>query len=413
MTTKPAEGELLAAAASPITEYKQTEAGLAELREQYKTVPDVQTKDGMELAREARRNCVALRSTIEERRRELKAPVLDRGRLIDAEAKRITDEISKVETPFDLAIKAEEGRIEAAREAKRKAAAERRAKIDAQLAAIRDFPLQHLSSSAEALALAIAEVPDPEQFALDEDYQAEAKRLYDTTIERLQMMREARLESDRVRAEQEAEAARLAAERAAHDAEIAAQRQRDERDAARRKQLDAMIAGIRDFGLGLREPAEITEAMATLAGMPTDEATYHSRAAEAVEAQAQAKHRLQLQLDEALTHKAEQERMAAEQKRLDEQAAEQSRREAEAEAARLAQEQAAAEALAKREAELLAEQLDKVTLVEAAVEARDLIASEHGPEHATVRKLDAAIARAVNPPKAANERPVRSRPKTA
>lgn len=110
-----------------ITEYNQTAAALTELRSRYVRTYDVTTTAGMAEAKEARATVRGYRVALEKTRVEIKAPALERTRLIDAEAKRITAELLAIEEPIDAAIKAEERRIaEAARrEAEAKLAAER------------------------------------------------------------------------------------------------------------------------------------------------------------------------------------------------------------------------------------------------------------------------------------------------
>lgn len=81
-----------------IQEYSQTEAALAELRERIgKSQYDVSVPASMELARKDRRELVSLRTGLEAKRKEIKAPALEHCRLIDAEAARITTELRKLE----------------------------------------------------------------------------------------------------------------------------------------------------------------------------------------------------------------------------------------------------------------------------------------------------------------------------
>lgn len=91
-----------------IQEYNKTAAALNELRARYIRPYDVSTTAGMTEAREARATVRTYRVDLEKMRVALKAPALERTRLIDAEAKRITAELLEIETPIDSAIKAEE-----------------------------------------------------------------------------------------------------------------------------------------------------------------------------------------------------------------------------------------------------------------------------------------------------------------
>lgn len=107
---------------TPIAEYSETAAALADLRQKYeKVVFQVATKDGMQVAVKARAELRGYRVALEKKRVEIKAPALERTRLIDAEAKRITAELSALEDPIDSLIKQEEGRKERER-AEREAA---------------------------------------------------------------------------------------------------------------------------------------------------------------------------------------------------------------------------------------------------------------------------------------------------
>lgn len=90
-----------------VTEYSETAARIAELKNTYGTeVPDASTKDGYDRAKKISSECTSLRTALEKRRKEFKAPVLAFGKMIDSEAKRITAEIVSVEEPFKSAYKA-------------------------------------------------------------------------------------------------------------------------------------------------------------------------------------------------------------------------------------------------------------------------------------------------------------------
>lgn len=74
-----------------IAEYTQTAAGLAELRQKHQgVVYDVTVPKEMKAAKEARAELRTLRTDLEKKRVEIKAPALERCRLIDEEAKRPT-----------------------------------------------------------------------------------------------------------------------------------------------------------------------------------------------------------------------------------------------------------------------------------------------------------------------------------
>lgn len=106
---------------SPVTKFRPVEAQLAVLKEKYsKIVLDVSTPKGLKDAKKIRREIVSFRTSIDKARKKLKAPLIEKGRVIESEAKRITAEILLLEEPVTSVIRAEEERI-----AEEKAAAER------------------------------------------------------------------------------------------------------------------------------------------------------------------------------------------------------------------------------------------------------------------------------------------------
>jgi colicin import membrane protein len=411
MTTEATDtiiGEIMGAAATTtVAEYRATEAGLAALREQYAAVPDVTTREGMELAREARRNCVSLRTALEAKRKELKAPLLERGKLIDDEAKRIIGAIVEVENPHDKAIKAEEARIEARREAARKERERAAAASQAVIDNLRDIPLRLLDSPAADIAAAINDLVETDVDNIGDllaDDQGRAQQAKEAAIERLRTMHSARAEADRVQAEQAAERKRLADERARLDREQQEQMARDQAERRRRDAIESRIRALHHIGLLLTTSADLRQVQETLLGITLTADDFGDRLTEAEDAFAQAKDRIKRQLEMAL----EGERAAAEQADRERQLQE---REAEAERQRQAREQAdaAERERARREAEQ--EAIDKATLLEAASEALTFLRIEwrphpEGPDShidivdLIVRKLDAAIARAGDPAQA-------------
>ena len=104
------------AVTTAIAEYNQTAVGLAALRARYASVVwDCSTTKGDKDARAVRKELVTLRTSLEAMRKAIKAPALERARLIDAEAKTITEQIKALEDPVDEAIAAEEARKETLR----------------------------------------------------------------------------------------------------------------------------------------------------------------------------------------------------------------------------------------------------------------------------------------------------------
>jgi len=110
-----------------IETFQQTDLALADLTKRFDVVPEVATKDGYEFAKSAIKEISGFRTKLEKSRKEYKSPILEAGRILDSEAKRITDVLVSLETPFKNA-KHEQDNI--AKLAKEKRLAGLTAKID-------------------------------------------------------------------------------------------------------------------------------------------------------------------------------------------------------------------------------------------------------------------------------------------
>lgn len=142
-----------------LSAFSATEAGLANLREQYADkVYDVATKEGNGEARHARLVLKDTRINVDKLRVQLKAPLLEEGRIIDAEAKRITAAVAALEDPIDAQIKAEEVRVAEQRAAEALAEVERVAKIDAIVRWLRERPGLYAAANQATLREMRAEI---------------------------------------------------------------------------------------------------------------------------------------------------------------------------------------------------------------------------------------------------------------
>jgi myosin heavy subunit len=219
-----------------IAEYSKTAAALAELHSIYhNAVYDVTTTKGMKEAKEGRAELRTLRTDLEKMRVSIKAPALERCRLIDAEAKEITAKIASLEDPIDAQIKAEENREKEA--AMAKAIAERKAIEEAEAKAkFERDEAERVAREAEQAKLA-AERAELERMRAEQEARDRAARL---AIEEAERASRLKIEEEQraARAAQEAEARRLAAERDA--VEAAAKKLRDEQEAKARAEAEAM-----------------------------------------------------------------------------------------------------------------------------------------------------------------------------
>lgn len=231
-----------------IAEYTPTARALAELRQKYENaVFDTSTTAGMAKAVAARRELREIRVNLEKLRKELKAPALERSRLIDAEAKTLTAKIEAMEEPIDAQIKAEEARKAEEKAAKERAEQERIEAIRSHIRAIQDQAIQASNCCSAEISVAIDYLEDadllPEVY---QEYLPQAEAAREETLTRLRAMLTAAErredEAERLRIEhQKLEAARKAQEeQAARDrAELAKLRAEQEaREQAARDEME-------------------------------------------------------------------------------------------------------------------------------------------------------------------------------
>lgn len=128
-----------------VIEYSQTNAALAMLREKYAVVPDANTEEGYALVKTGIKELTTLRTSLEAARKREKEPYLLAGKIIDAEAKRITEELVKLEDPMKAAKKEVDDRIERERQ-------ERIARLQLKVDAIKAMPAQVRGKSSAEIA---------------------------------------------------------------------------------------------------------------------------------------------------------------------------------------------------------------------------------------------------------------------
>jgi hypothetical protein len=198
-----------------IAEYSPTAAALAGLKAKLEgVVYEVTNATGMALAKFNRRELVTLRTDLEKKRVDIKAPALERCKLVDAEAKRITAELLALEKPIDDQIKVEESRKEAERAEKARIAAEAQAVLDAKIIEIGKLPLWCMGKTAEEIQVFLDFIISKEiggEFTGETRDRAEAART--EAVAEIKTILAAMIEAeDRaavIKAEHEAEAARL------------------------------------------------------------------------------------------------------------------------------------------------------------------------------------------------------------
>lgn len=216
-----------------IAEYSATEAALADLRTRFKDVAwDLTTTKGDKEARSARLELVTLRTGLEAERKRIKAPALAHCALIDAEAKRITDEIKALESPIDALIKADEKRRADEKAERERIERERVDAIKQRMAAIRAVPMEMVGKTSGAIREALEELSAMAvDAALFEEFELQAQGDRHDAVRALTRMLDAV-------AAQEAEAVRLQAERENLARQQEEQRQREVEAAAVRRQQE-------------------------------------------------------------------------------------------------------------------------------------------------------------------------------
>ena len=250
----------------PLVAYSMTEAGLATLRADLagKTY-DLTTVKGNDVARGDRLRCVTLRTSLEKRRKEFKAPALAYGKLIDTEAARIPAGIEALEAPIDAQIRADEARREAERAERARIEREKAEAHAARLATVNGYADRCRAPdmtadriSAGMARLEAADLSDPDN--------ARAVELADARCRTLETMRllHAQAQSreaeaarqEAIRLENERQAAALAEERKRIEAEAAEVRRQAAELAAQRAESERLEKWAED-----RRVARLTEVM--------------------------------------------------------------------------------------------------------------------------------------------------------
>jgi IgA-specific serine endopeptidase len=323
---------------SAIVEYTQTEKALADLRGRLKSVVfDVTTTAGDKVARAARKECVTLRTALEDKRLELNAKDHERIKGRNLEAKRITGEIEALEGPIDQQIKAEEKRKDDERKAREEAERQRIADIQNRIENdIRQAAFAATNRKAAEIEVLIRDVVAIEINESFAEFRQQAEGAKATTLIRL---RAAHTNAVNMEAEQ----ARLAAER------IENERIRQENEAAAKVERDRLAEAQRLAREELERERLRQQAAADVERARIAEEERVAKAARDAEAARQAE-ALRLQREESdRIERERQEAREAEDRRIAAERAEAQRIEAERQALREAEEQRLADARAQLE----------------------------------------------------------------
>jgi len=240
--------ELLTPEQTPVqlirSEFRQQDVVIAEIREKYTGL--TVAKDGFKTVKAARIEVKNLRCSVENLRKDLKADVLERGKIIDEEATRLKNLL----TPIEKALEAEEEAEEARK------AAEARAKVEAEerrlQKRIEDMTAINVTPDLALLKSMTDEAYDDyrdgklaehyERIAAEELAKAETARIAaEAEAARLAQLEAERIERERLAALHAEEMARQAEELRIREAELAEERRKieAERVAAEVARLEA------------------------------------------------------------------------------------------------------------------------------------------------------------------------------
>ncbi|WP_313309294.1 hypothetical protein [Stutzerimonas nitrititolerans] len=182
-----------------VAEYSQTNAALAALRAKYQVVPDANTEEGYAWVKAGIKELTGLRTSLETARKREKEPHLQAGRILDAEAKRITEELVSLEKPMKTAKQEVDDRIERERQ-------ERIARLQQKVDAIVAMPGQVRGKSSDEISAMIDRVGEIDATHDYFDLTKEAVEARQNALDELTQMLTDRLafeaaEADRKKAE--------------------------------------------------------------------------------------------------------------------------------------------------------------------------------------------------------------------
>lgn len=255
-----------------VAEYSKTDAALAELKQKYSTLPDVNTEDGYALVKAGIKELTGFRTSLEEARKRVKAPYLQAGSIIDAEAKRITAELVALEDPMKAAKKEVDDRKERERQ-------ERIARLQGKVDAIKAMPAQVRGKSSAEISDMIDRVGEIDAEHDFYDLTKEAVAARQAALDELAMMLTERLAfeaAEEERKQLEAQNAELRRQQEAQQAELRRQQEELERQ---QRELQAQREAMERERAALTPPpsAKAQDPLPTAAAEPVKAATPKSK----------------------------------------------------------------------------------------------------------------------------------------
>lgn len=251
-----------------VVAYDFVNSKLKELKETYGAeIPDMTSKEGYERSKKIAGEMTKLRTSLETKRKEIKSPALAYGKMIDSEAKRLTEEIKEIEEPHKNAYREYDA------EKKRKKEAFEQALLD-----IKNLPSLCFDKTADQIEEIIEDLScvsiDKETFGhkLQDAQEWVPSILNQLGVEHNKAI-ERKLEAERLEAE------RLELEKLRREAAEREVKEKAEREEAERKERERQIKeqAARDAELRLEEERKEAEARAERAEQEKKDALEKSK----------------------------------------------------------------------------------------------------------------------------------------
>jgi len=219
---------------------------LERLKEEYANIPviDVDADDTIvakefDFVLKGHKRLVKFRTTIEKKRKELKAPAIEYGKSVDSIAKEMQAIIKPIEDKLFIQRRAVEENEAQKQQAVEKAEEERVDKIRGLILNIKDLVLTHYNSDSKTLTEVLESLIIPSEEVFNE-FLPEAREVQQVTILKLQEMRKSKISAERadeIEAEREEEAKRVRDE---EKAELQADKEKlkQEQDEFEKKKAD-------------------------------------------------------------------------------------------------------------------------------------------------------------------------------
>jgi|GEM_PF-5534421 len=232
---EPVEGEIVTGGltlpdteAALFVELKKSDKRIAEIEKDWAEVPDVETREGMKLAKSRRAELVSMRTTGDKNRKAITNPLRTLTASINDLWKKYLPRIEAVEEKYDAAIKAVEQRAEREKQEKAEADERRIAVIQSKINAIKATPADALTVEQIDSALVLVNDFDLDEF---EEFKDAAEMHINAAREALTVRRTTLIE-------QAEETARLAEQKATQDRIAAEQKAKQDKIDADLKELE-------------------------------------------------------------------------------------------------------------------------------------------------------------------------------